>query len=196
VLRRNSSHDVAREKLAELPVVSPEREKSATLEVPSSEEGRVLLDGEFIGELPLEGRTIPAGAHTLEVRTPDGRSWSQKIDIRAGESVQLQPELGPEGSRGGSDAETPEVATGGARGDDRGSKAARREKSGSSSKEESSKGDSRERASSKSSSKNSASNKNEPKSESGSSSSNLLPVDDELPESEDPSQGTGLLPVD
>lgn len=53
---------------------------------------RVFVDGKFVGETPLEAE-VPGGAHTIKVTKGGFKEYSKKLDVVAGQSVNVDVTL-------------------------------------------------------------------------------------------------------
>jgi serine/threonine-protein kinase len=72
------------------PVRRPKRPAGpGHLSVNASPWARVLLDGRMIGTTPLFRREVPSGWHELTLVGANGRSFTRRVRVRAGEHVRL-----------------------------------------------------------------------------------------------------------
>ncbi len=71
----------------------PRQTGPGTLNLLAIPSATVRLDGRVLGETPLIGRQLPAGAHRLQLRTADGRTKTVTVQIRSGRSTRLRVEL-------------------------------------------------------------------------------------------------------
>jgi hypothetical protein len=54
---------------------------------------RIRIDGRDLGPTPLMVRQLRPGTHTLELRLPGYRLWSQRITVAAGDRRQISATL-------------------------------------------------------------------------------------------------------
>jgi len=67
---------------------------SARLDITSNPPGALVsVDGETIGETPLEQLPMPTGRHTVTVAKDGFAPWKQVVDGQAGQTVSLAPTL-------------------------------------------------------------------------------------------------------
>jgi len=60
---------------------------------------RISIDGRDLGPTPLMVRQLRPGTHTLEVRMPGYRLWSQRLTVAAGDSRKIMATLEREPAR-------------------------------------------------------------------------------------------------
>jgi tetratricopeptide (TPR) repeat protein len=67
----------------------------ATLRVePSIEGALVFLDGREVGRAPVEIPGVIRGRHYLRIQPPEGKPWADVIQVAAGASVRIAPDIG------------------------------------------------------------------------------------------------------
>lgn len=59
----------------------------------------VIVGGRSVGHTPLEGLQLDAGVHEVQVRKRGWTSWSANVQLQAGQSTRLAPELERSGGR-------------------------------------------------------------------------------------------------
>jgi len=60
---------------------------------------RISIDGRDLGPTPLMVRQLRPGTHTLELRLPGYRLWSQRLTVAAGDSRKIMATLEREPTR-------------------------------------------------------------------------------------------------
>src|SRR5688572_30499030 len=60
---------------------------------PGVKGGTLLIDGQERGSLPLPPQSVPAGAHTIEVRRPGYAEFVQKVQVPEGQTFELVANL-------------------------------------------------------------------------------------------------------
>lgn len=113
VLTRNPNHEVARKRLVELSEearkareerAAPTDGETATLTVSPAPEGRLFVDGEFLGETPASLDVEP-GEHEVVVSAVGHSVWNRTVDVEQGGEKRLSPDLPPvAGAKGGEEA--------------------------------------------------------------------------------------------
>ena len=82
------------------PAAAPAPRSVLTVLVESSPPGaRIRIDGRDLGPTPLTVRQLRPGTHTLELRLPGYRLWSQRITVGAGDRRQITATLERDNSR-------------------------------------------------------------------------------------------------
>jgi hypothetical protein len=56
----------------------------------------VSLDGRPLGTTPLKPLSLPPGTHTVRLQHPSYRPLQKRVNVRAGEVVVLEVDLGEE----------------------------------------------------------------------------------------------------
>ena len=60
---------------------------------------RIRIDGRDLGPTPLTVRQLRPGTHTLELRMPGYRLWTERITVAAGDRRQITATLERDNSR-------------------------------------------------------------------------------------------------
>ncbi|MEO0322184.1 MAG: PEGA domain-containing protein, partial [Myxococcota bacterium] len=68
---------------------SSSRAERGNLVVNSMPLAEVFVDGRRRGRTPMPRLTLPAGRHTVELRTSDGRRHSETVDLEAGTTARV-----------------------------------------------------------------------------------------------------------
>jgi hypothetical protein len=75
---------------------APLPEKTGSIKITSSPSGaEVYMDNEYHGTTPNTINAVPAGNHTVEVREPGYKPWSQDITVTSGSTASVSPSLVP-----------------------------------------------------------------------------------------------------
>jgi hypothetical protein len=75
---------------------TPLPEKTGSVKITSSPSGaEVYLDNEYHGTTPNTINAVPAGNHTVEIREPGYKTWSQDITVTSGSTASASPSLVP-----------------------------------------------------------------------------------------------------
>jgi hypothetical protein len=70
--------------------LEPERESRGSIIVDSTATARVFVDGNDTGlSTPTRAISLPIGNHSVQARSPDGDSATQRVAIKAGDTVHL-----------------------------------------------------------------------------------------------------------
>jgi hypothetical protein len=59
----------------------------------------VTVDGRVVGQTPQPPIALPPGSHSIVLTHPDYPRIIRKVEIRAGETTTIRPDLATEGKR-------------------------------------------------------------------------------------------------
>jgi hypothetical protein len=96
---------------ADVAPTEPAAAANGILVVRSSPRGaRVRVDGRSVGTTPVDGVDVTPGRHRVELRLAGRDPWSEMVEARSGERLQLDVALGEPRERAGTSAPAPGAA--------------------------------------------------------------------------------------